>query len=338
MTGSLFSARPSLSLASISSLTFALFAASGSIALSSLAIPSTAYAQVPMVKTSAPAFYRVMLGKYEVTAISDGTVALPMTKLMTNTSEEKTLHALKEQHLHSPVATSVNAYLINTGSKLVLIDTGAAGLFGPTLGRLIKNMKASGYSPEQVDEVYITHMHGDHAGGLMTGDKMTFPNATLRADQHDADFWLSTANMEKAPAEAKGTFQGAMMSFNPYVKAGKFKPFNGNTELVSGIKAIASYGHTPGHTVYAIESEGKKLMLWGDLMHLAAVQFNNPSVTISFDSDSKKAAAERLRAYKDAAKNGYMVGATHLSFPGLGYLRSEGKKFVFIPLNFETVD
>lgn len=335
---------PTLISPTLSAITFAILTASSALgitALTSIAAPNTAYAKAPMAKTSAPAFYRVMLGDFEVTAISDGTVPLPMDKLLTNTKLEKTLRAFQENHLQSPVATSVNAYLINTGEKLVLIDTGAAGLFGPTLGRLIKNLKASGYSPEQIDEVYLTHMHGDHMGGLMTGDKMTFPNAIVRADQHDADFWLNPSNMKKASDADKGGFQGAMKSLNPYVKSGQFKPFvasENNAHLVSGIKAIASYGHTPGHTIYAVESKGKKLMLWGDLMHVAAVQFADPSITISFDSDSKKATVQRLNAYQEAAKNGYMIGATHLSFPGLGYVRSEGKKFVWIALNYETVD
>lgn len=296
-----------------------------------------AYAEAPMAKSAAPGYYRVMLGDFEVTALSDGVVALPVDKLMTNTKPEKTLKALQKHHLSTPTATSVNGYLINTGSKLVLIDTGAATLFGPTLGRLANSLKAAGYSPEQVDEVYITHMHGDHVGGLMNGDQLAFPNAIVRADQHDADFWLSQANMDKAPAEAKGGFQGAMASINPYVKAGKFKTFNGDTELVPGVKAVAARGHTPGHSVYLVESKGQKLMLWGDLMHVAAVQFENPTVTISFDSDSKAAMAQRLKAYADAAKQGYMVGATHLSFPGLGYVRSEGKGYAWVPVNYVPV-
>jgi len=307
-----------------------------SAAIASLGV-APAHADVPMAKSAAPGYYRVMLGDFEVTALSDGTVALPADKLLTNTTPEKTLKSLQKYHLSTPVQTSVNGYLINTGSKLVLIDTGAASLFGPTLGRLAASLKAAGYSPEQVDEVYITHMHGDHVGGLMIGDQMAFPNAIVRADKHDADFWLSQANMDKAPADAKGSFQAAMVSLNPYVKAGKFKSFDGDTELVPGVKAVAARGHTPGHSAYWVESKGQKLMLWGDLMHVAAVQFENPTVTITFDSDSKAAMAQRLKAYAEAAKQGYMVGATHLSFPGLGYIRSEGKGYAWMPINYVPV-
>ena len=294
-------------------------------------------AAAPMVKTSAPGYYRIMLGDFEITALSDGTVSLPMDKLLTNTTLSATAIAFEKYHLKNPVETSVNTYLINTGAKLVMVDTGAAELFGPTLGNLLKNLRASGYQPEQIDEIYITHMHGDHIGGLMVGAKLAFPNAVVRADKRDADFWLSQANLDAAPAADKGGFQGAMASINPYVKAGKFQPFDGSTTLVSGIKAVPSYGHTAGHTTYVVESKGEKLVLWGDLMHVAAVQFDNPSVTIQFDGNSKAAAAERAKAYADAAKEGYLVGATHLSFPGLGRLRKGGKAYIWMPVNYTVL-
>lgn len=291
-------------------------------------------AAAPQIKTQAPGYHRMMLGDFEVTALSDGTVALPVDKLLTNTTPAQVGKALAASFLKAPVDTSVNAYLINTGTKLVLIDSGAAGLFGLTLGNLLANLKAAGYQPEQVDEVYITHMHADHVGGLMAGDKPAFPNAIVRADRHDADFWLSAANLEKAPAETKGFFQGAQASINPYVTAGKFKPFDGNTELVPGVRAVAARGHTPGHSTFLVESKGQKLALWGDLMHVAAVQFANPAVTIQFDVDSKAAAAQRKRAYAEAATQGYLVGSSHLSFPGIGHLRADGKGYRFVPLNY----
>jgi glyoxylase-like metal-dependent hydrolase (beta-lactamase superfamily II) len=279
----------------------------------------------------------MMLGDFEVTALSDGTAALQVTKLLTNTTAARVKEALTRSYLKDPVETSVNGYLINTGSKLVLIDTGAAGLFGPTLGNLLANLKAAGYQPEQVDEVYITHMHPDHVGGLMAGDRLAFPNATVRADKHDAEFWLNQANMDAAPEDAKGFYQDAMASLNPYIAAGRFKPFDGDTELVPGIKATASRGHTPGHSTYVVESKGQKLVLWGDLMHVAAVQFADPSVTIQFDTNSKAAAVQRRRAYANAAKQGYWVAAAHLAFPGIGHLRAEGKGYNWVPANYTSM-
>ncbi len=112
-----------------------------------------------------------------------------------------------------------------------------------------------------------------------------------------------------------------MMSVNPYQAAGKLRPFEGSTELVPGVRAQSAYGHTPGHTIYVVESKGEKLVLLGDLMHVAAVQFDNPGVTIQFDSDQPAAARQRQAVFADAAAAGYMIGAAHISFPGIGRLR-----------------
>ena len=299
--------------------------------------PAPALAAAPQVKTQAPGYYRLMVGQIEVTALSDGTVGLPITKLLTNTMPDVIEKVLARNYLKDPVETSVNAFLVNTGAKLVLIDAGAAGLFGPTLGKLQASLKAAGYTPEQVDEVYISHMHPDHVGGLSAGGEMAFPNAVVRADRRDAEHWLSQANLDKAPADAKGFFQGAMASLNPYVKAGRFKPFDGDTALVHGVRAQLTGGHTPGHSFYVIESGSDKLVLWGDAMHVGAVQFSAPAITIAFDSDPKVAAAARAKAYADAAEQGWWVGASHLSFPGLGKLRAaEGGAYVFVPVNYRA--
>lgn len=301
------------------------------------ALSANSFAAAPMAKTQAPGFYRFMLGDFEVTVLSDGTVALPMNTLMLNIKKEKVESELKKAYLDSPTETSVNTFLINTGSKLVLIDTGAAALFGPTLGKLVTNLKASGYKPEQIDEVYVTHLHNDHIGGLLAEGKIAFPNAIVRADQHDLDFWLSQANMDKAPEGMKPFFQGPMSVFAELTKAGKVKGFEADAQLVDGIKAVNTHGHTAGHTVYAVESKGKKLIIVGDLIHLGAVQFANPEVTIQYDSNTKEAAAQRKRIFTEAAKEGSIVGAAHISYPGVGHLRQDGKKFIWLPLNYSQL-
>jgi glyoxylase-like metal-dependent hydrolase (beta-lactamase superfamily II) len=301
------------------------------LAAAALAAAGFAHAGAPQAKGQAPGWYRMQLGDFEVTALNDGTVKLPVDQLLTNVPAPTLQSLLARAYLKAPVETSVNGFLINTGSKLVLIDTGAAGLFGPTLGKLIANLKASGYQPEQVDEIYITHMHPDHVGGLLAGDKLAFPNAVVRADTREGNFWLSQSNLDAAPADAKGFFQGAMASLNPYVASGKLKPFDGETELVPGIRAIPAPGHTPGHTIYAVESQGNKLVAWGDMMHVAAVQFVQPSVTIQFDTDSKAAAPQRKKNYADAASKGYYVAIAHVAFPGIGKLRADGKGYTWVP-------
>lgn len=309
-------------------------AARGALLAAALTLTSLAHAEAPLANGQAPGWYRMKLGSFEVTALSDGTVKLPVDQLLTNVKPATVQQLLARAYLKAPVETSVNGYLVNTGAKLVLIDTGAAGLFGPTLGKLVANLKASGYQPEQVDEIYITHMHPDHVGGLVADGKPVFPNAVVRADTREGGFWLDQANMDKAAADAKGFFQGAMASLNPYVAAGKLKAFDGETELVPGIRAMPARGHTPGHTVYVVESEGNKLVVWGDLMHVAAVQFAMPQVTIAFDTDPKAAAPQRQKHYADAAKKGYFVAVAHVSFPGIGQLRADGKGYTWLPANY----
>jgi glyoxylase-like metal-dependent hydrolase (beta-lactamase superfamily II) len=297
------------------------------------ALASAAHAAAPMVKTPAPGFFRVMVGDFEVTPISDGTVDLPVDQLLRQ-KPEQTKSAFEKNFLKLPAETSDNAFLINTGRKLVLVDTGAGALFGPTLGKFVQNLKNAGYQPEQIDEIYITHMHGDHVGGLVRDGQRVFPNAVVRAGKADADFWLNKANMDKAPADKKGFFQGAMASINPYIQAGKFKAIESNGELVPGVTAVAEHGHTPGHTTYVVESKGQKLVLIGDLIHVAAVQMENPQVTIGFDSDEKAAAAARKKVFDEVAKNGALIGAAHLQFPGLGHLQTQGKGYRWVPVNY----
>ena len=305
-------------------------------ALAGALLATSARAEAPMAKAQAPGWYRMTVGSFEVTALSDGTVALPVDKLLTHTSPDRVAALLARSYLKAPVETSVNGYLVNTGSKLVLIDAGAAGLFGPTLGKLMANLKASGYQPEQVDEIYITHMHPDHVGGLAVDGKMAFPNAVVRADMREGGFWLNQANLDAAPADAKGFFQGAMASLNPYLIAGRLKPFDGATPLVPGLRAVPAHGHTPGHTVYVAESQGQRIAFWGDLMHVAAVQFPVPAVTIQFDSDPQAAAPQRMKNYTEAAKKGYLVAVAHVSFPGIGQLRKDGLGFRWLPVNYSS--
>lgn len=293
-----------------------------------------AHAGAPQVKSQAPGFYRLMLGDFEITALSDGTVDLPLARLLTQTTPAHVEKALSRAFLSPVVETSVNAYLINTGRQLILVDAGDPPGLRPTLGKLMAHLKAAGYRPEQVDAVLLTHMHRDHVGGLVANGKRAFPNATVHVDRRDADYWLSRANMEKAPEAVKSFFTVAMAAIGPYQRAGKFKPFDGDTELVPGIRSRVAPGHTPGHSTFAVESRGQKLMLWGDVLHAQAVQFADPGVAIQVDVDAQGAVAQRVRAYEEAAAQGYWVGASHLPFPGLGHVRSEGKDFIWVPAHY----
>lgn len=304
-----------------------------------LTLVSATHAGAPMPKTQAPGYYRMMLGAFEITALYDGVLDLQPAKLLTNTTAPRVGLLLKQSFEGPVVPTSVNAYLVNTGGKLILIDTGtgSSGIFGPTLGHVIENMKASGYQPEQVDEVYVTHLHPDHVGGLAIASNPAFPNAVVRIDKRDSDFWLNPSNAEKASEDTRSFFPFAMASLKPYIAAGMLKPFEGSAELASGMRAISAKGHTPGHTIFSAQSAGQKIVFWGDTMHVAAVQMPHPEVTIVFDVDSPAAAATRRKAFEDAASEGYLVASAHLPFPGIGHMRRVGKGFHFQPVAYSPV-
>ena len=299
-------------------------------------LSTAAFAGAPQQKTSAPGYYRMMLGDIEVTALSDGTTQLPVHQLL-QMDADKVRDKLAEFYRQSPLETSVNAYLVNDGESLVLIDTGAGTLFGASLGNLIKNIEAAGYSADDIDKIYITHMHSDHIGGLIAGGERVFTNATVRADKHDADYWLSQQQMEQVPEDKRGGFKGAMAALNPYVEAGQFKTFVAGETLAAQITSVEAYGHTPGHTMYRLDAGDQSLVFWGDLMHVAEVQFDQSSVTIAFDSDQDEARKQRVDAYADAAKNGYYVAGAHLPFPGIGQLKSDDDAYDWVPVNYSPM-
>jgi glyoxylase-like metal-dependent hydrolase (beta-lactamase superfamily II) len=293
-------------------------------------------AAAPLLKTQAPGYYRMMLGQFEITALLDGTYLLPAEKMVV-TPPAQLARTLQREFLPATPEISVNAYLVNTGEKLVLIDTGAGQLLAPTLGRLGASLAASGYKPEQVDEIYLTHMHPDHCGGLTRDGKIQFANALVRAHRDEAAVWLSRERMEAAPKDEQRRYRLATAALAPYVESGRFKTFGDGETLTPGVRAIAAEGHTPGHTTFRVESQGQALLFWGDLLVVGAVQFAQPDVATRFDGDGGQAAAARREAFAQAAAQGYVVAGAHLAFPGLGHVREDGGGYAFVPANYSSL-
>jgi len=310
----------------------------------------TADAAAPMAGSQAPGFYRMMLGRFEVTSLSDGTHPFPVHTVLTKSNEAaggqvvpldqvspgEADALLAEDRLTVPVEGSINAFLINTGPKLVLIDAGAGTLYGDCCGKLIDNLRAAGYAPEQVDEIYLTHLHADHVGGIAPGGKMAFPNAIVHVSEADATYWLDPDQEKKAPKLLTAMFEGDKASLKPYIDAGRFKPFKSGEPLLPGITAIPGPGHTPGHSFYMIESEGQRLLLWGDVVHVAPVQFPDPDITLAYDSDPGMAKRERIDVFSKAEAEGYWIGAAHISFPGLGHVTARDGHFRWVPANYDA--
>ena len=300
------------------------------------AAPQHSDAATPMVKTQAPGFYRMMLGDFEVTALNDGVVAYQTTQVLPKATPEQIKSGLFDNGLTDPVDMSYNAFLVNTGSKLVLIDTGTGGKLDEDpgfhgAGRPMANLRAAGYRPEQIDEIYITHLGPDHVGGLTLGTERAFPNAMLRAPRTEVDIFL---HPDKAPAWTRQWIPFWADLFAPYIKAGKFQSIEEDAVLTPGIRALATHGHAPGHTSYVVESKGQTLIVMGDLVLMGALQFADPSLRSSFDADPRAAAEQRLRIFKMAAADDSWVAGGHLAFPGIGHIRAGPGRYFWVPANY----
>jgi glyoxylase-like metal-dependent hydrolase (beta-lactamase superfamily II) len=301
-------------------------------------LPASAATAPAQQQTQAPGFYRMMLGNLEVTALYDGYVNLD-AKLFHGVSEPdmQKLFARMFTDSQSGIQTAVNAFLVNTGTHLVLVDAGTSQCFGPTLGAIKNNLRAAGYQPEQVDMILLTHLHPDHACGITDQGKAAFPNATVYASKADGDYWLSKEIALKAPKDAQPMFKMAQDAVAPYAEQGKLKLYRPGEKLLPGLEVIATPGHTPGHTSYLFSSGGQKLLLWGDIVHSHSLQFAKPEVAVDFDTDSKQAIATRQKVFADAAENKLWVGGAHLPFPGLGHVRVEGKGYAWVPVEYAPV-
>lgn len=293
-----------------------------------------AIAAAPFAGGQAPGFYRVILGDYEITALSDGTIRVPLDKLYRYTTAERVDAALSAAFLRNPVELSVNAYLVNTGRKLVLIDAGTGPLLGPTLGRLPASLRAAGYQPEQIDDIILTHIHTDHSGGLSVAGKAAFPNAKLHVNKREIEYWFNPANRDAAPESARQRFREASEAVAPYKEAGLLIAYADNADPIPEFRSVLRRGHTPGHSSIVIESGGETLVVWGDITHGDVIQFDEPGVSIDFDVDTAEAASTRQVAFGEAVQRGYLVAGAHIAFPGIGHVRTDSNGYDWLPVNY----
>lgn len=282
-----------------------------------------------------PGHYVVRMGATQVIALSDGTVPISATELLHGDESNTVQRLLRRAYLSNPVEISINTFLIQSGGRLILIDAGSGELFGPAHGgKLINSMKTAGFDPKAVTDVLITHVYRDHSGGLSRQGKPLFPNATVHINQKEIDYWRNYVVENKEESSSISANGPVFLALKPYVDAGKVKTFTGDREVVAGIKTMEITGHIPGHTVFVLESEGEKMVFWGDLIHIAAVQLHQPSMANEFDFDQKRAARQRIKAYNEAAQAGYLIAADHISFPGIGRIGRQGNTFTWIPVPY----
>jgi glyoxylase-like metal-dependent hydrolase (beta-lactamase superfamily II) len=278
----------------------------------------------------APGVYRGYLGRFVVTALFDGSVRRNLDEILSDPGLVRDL--LSQEHQPEPVKISINAYLIDTGSHLVLIDTGAGELFGPTTGFLLSSLNAAGYQPQQIDSILLTHIHGDHSGGLSIGGVRQFPNATVYVDQHDLEYFVTRRDRRDDSETLQRQIKQSRKTVGPYLDANRVVPIKRDGEVIPGITSSSQPGHTPGHTAYLVQSEGHAIIFWGDIIHSSDVQFEHPNVTVAYDVDPSQAARTRLRQFQFAADKGILVASDHIVFPGLGNVRKSGSTYNWVPI------
>jgi len=306
----------------------------------SLAILAGAQAQSaadqlpPGILEQGPDHYSFEVGDVRVTALSDGTVPQDLHKLLRDTTSQKTDALLKEGFLVNPVEASINEWLFQLGGRTILVDTGSGDLFGPGYGgKLAHSLAAVGLRPEQITDILLTHVHDDHMRGLVHGGRLAFPNATVHVGKPDIDFFLDRSNAAKSHYDIK-YFDEAIATVKLCVDAGKVQTFSGTTELMPGLIATLHPGHTPGSAFYTLESHGQKIVFVGDIVHVAAVQFPDPTITIEYDVDTARAAAVRQQAFSEFARDRTLIAVPHVPFPGVGHVRAIGTGFEWVPIDY----
>lgn len=280
-----------------------------------------------------PGYFRLLLGDVEVTALYDGGV--PISAALLHGASPEAIDAALEEAFVDPRAgalTSINAFLVNGGQGLVLVDTGVGTYFGDKAGLLTANIEAAGYKPEQIEAVLLTHLHSDHALGLVDGaGKALFPRSKVRVHEADAAYWLAPGAENRVTEGQRKVLPALRAAVAPYQAAGTLTTFATGEAPFPGVAAELFAGHTPGHCGYRVRSKEESILFWGDIAHCLAVQFPLPQVTIDFDTDQPRAAADRRALLaRAAAEKGYVAGA-HLPFPGIGRIRPAGSGYAWVP-------
>ena len=292
-----------------------------------------AAAAEPAAAKQAPGIYRYKIGSYELTALYDGIWYRPITdKFIRNAPFAEVERALSDAFMPADkLATPFTTLVVNTGSKLVLVDTGTGGQIGPQAGVLGDNLSAAGIDPKAVDLVVISHFHPDHINGIKDKDNgLVFPNAEIMVSAPEWAFWMDDANMNAAPAELKLTFRNQRRIFADIAK--QITRFEPGAEVAPGIETLGAPGHTPGHTVFAIHSGDQSLMVLGDTAQHPAVFARHPDWQAAFDIDGDAAVATRKKLFDRAAADRMLVTGYHFPFPACGHIVKRGNGYEHVPL------
>jgi glyoxylase-like metal-dependent hydrolase (beta-lactamase superfamily II) len=303
-----------------------------------------ARAAVPETGAQAPGFYRYKVGSYECTSINDGARSFPLPDtFVTNVPKAEALAAADAAYMPKGMVTvPFNPQLINTGSKLILIDSGnGIANFEPTkgeVGRTLQNLAAAGVDPKSIDVVLLSHLHPDHTNGIRAADgSIAFPNAEIMVPAVDWKFWMSDENAAKAESNTmmKNYFANVKKTFAGIES--KVTKYDWDKEVAPGITSIAAPGHTPGHTAFAIASGNSRILIQSDVTNIPEFFLRNPDWHVAYDVDPETAQATRHKFYDMASAEKAMVVGFHFTFPSIGHIEKDGPKYRLIPIAWNPV-
>ncbi len=297
------------------------------------ALPGVACASAPVAKMQGPGAYRYTLGDYQLTALYDGTWYLPIDdKFIRNAGGEAVNAALKAAFLPPRVLpVTFTALLINTGKALILIDTGTAGQITDTAGVMLDNLKVAGVTPADIDTIVISHFHPDHIDGIKTKDgAKVFPKAEILVPEPEWAFWMDDAHMGRYSGSVHRYFLNARRIFSDIAK--QIRRFKPGAEVAPGVVSIPAFGHTPGHTAFAVHSGRESLLVMSDTVRNPYLFVRHPDWQPIFDMDGPMAVKARRNMLERAAVDRMFVEAYHFPFPACGHIVKSGTAYELEPV------
>ena len=309
----------------------------GGAAVAFAARPVCARAEGPAANAAAPGIYRYKIGSYELTALYDGIWYRPINaEFIRNAPFAEVERALDAAFMpHDKLATPFTTLIVNTGKRLILLDTGTGGQIAASAGALQANLAAAGIDPKAVDTIVISHFHPDHINGIKDKDNaLIFPRAELMVPAPEWAYWMDEGNLNAAPADLKPVFLNQRRIFADIAK--QVTQFAPGKEVAPGITTIPAAGHTPGHTVFAIHSGDQSLLVLSDTAQHPAVFARHPDWQASFDIDGAAAVATRKKLFDRAAADRMLVTGYHFPFPACGHLIKTASGYEHVPVEWQT--
>jgi len=279
---------------------------------------STRIVNSPNVRSLAKAAW-ARCGDLEIAALFDGYNDITL-KVFNSAQPERFIPLLSAAGLpEHPVRASVNAFLIRDDGRNILVDTGMGHYAGPTMGHLVESLSLAGLAPEEVTDIVLTHLHRDHAGGLMTNaEGPVFSKAIVHVSRDEFDFWTDSRRMETTPPAFRHFVRIAQTAMKVY--EGRVRLMQATARVTERLSISPLAGHTPGHSCVWFSGASSRICMWGDLVHSPALQVPVPEITVCFDIDEAQARQTRRNHFARAAGEHFFLGGAHLPFPGIGTL------------------